>query len=127
MLLATARGIGLTPDSADFFSAAENLLAGNGLAVSGAGGTSRRLTLWPPLYPVLLTSGSLFGLTLTETNRWLAALLFGGTIYIVGLAARWYTASTIAATLSAAPVLCSASLLHVFSWARADGLSVMLR
>ncbi|UCG42169.1 MAG: hypothetical protein JSU73_09840 [candidate division WOR-3 bacterium] len=84
MLLATARGIGLMPDSADFFSAAENLLSGSGLVVSGAGGTSRPLTLWPPLYPFLLAGGGLVGLTLIETSRWLAALLFAGTILSSG-------------------------------------------
>jgi hypothetical protein len=126
VLLATGRGIGLMPDSADYLSAAENLLAGNGLAVSGTGGTSRPFTLWPPLYPFLLALGSLVGLELVETSRWLAALLFGGTVFMVGLAARWYTGSTMASVLSAALVLCSASLLHVFSWAQTDGLFIML-
>ncbi len=114
------------PDSADYFSAAENLLAGNGLVVSGAGGVSRPFTLWPPLYPFLLALGGLAGLGLVETSRWLAALFFGCTVFMVGLAARWYAGSTIASVLSAALVLCSASLLHVFSWAQTDGLLIVL-
>lgn len=126
LLLATGRGIGLMPDSADYFSASENLLAGNGLVVSGAAGTSRPFTLWPPLYPFLLALGGMAGLPLAEASRWLAALVFGLSVFMVGLATRRYSGSVIAGAAAAALTLGSASLLQVYSWAQTDGLFILL-
>lgn len=114
-------GIGLMPDSADYFSAAENLLAGRGLVVSGAGGATTPLVMWPPLYPLLLALSGLAGLPLVEASRWLAALFAAGTVLGTGLLVRRSTGSNTASLLASLLVLGSASVLETHSWALSEG------
>ncbi len=126
MLVATSEGIGLMPDSADYFAAARNLLAGNGLVMHAADGTFTPLVLWPPLYPIVLALAGLAGTALSEASRWPGALCFGGTVFVVGMMVRQYTGSRTAALLGGLLALCSASLLETQSWAQSEGLFTIL-
>ena len=126
MLFATAKGIGLMPDSADYFAAARNLLAGHGLVVHAADGAFTPLVLWPPLYPLVLALAGLAGTALSEAGRLTAAFCFGGTVFLVGLSVRQYTGSRTAALLGGLLALCSASLLETQSWAQSEGLFTVM-
>ncbi len=81
-LLATSRhGIGLSPDSAYYLSAAENLARGHGLVCFDGS----PLVAWPPLYSALLALPSLAGVGLAAA-RVLNAVAFGAAVHLAGLA-----------------------------------------
>jgi hypothetical protein len=50
--LTRSHGVGLTPDSVDYLSAADSLRAGQGMIQADG----RAFVLWPPLYPLLLAA-----------------------------------------------------------------------
>ena len=50
-------GIGISPDSARYLSVASSLREGRGFAIW----TGAPVTLWPPLYPVLISALGLLG------------------------------------------------------------------
>ncbi|MFO7768424.1 MAG: glycosyltransferase family 39 protein [bacterium] len=74
---ATPRGLGLTADSAVYLEAARSLTGGEGLRVHDGRGEQVLLSHFPPGYPIVLATGSLVGLTPSETARSLHALLAG--------------------------------------------------
>ncbi len=80
-------GLGLSPDSVSYVSAAQNVLAGEGLRLFDR----TPMVAWPPWYP--LTLAGLSALTdqppLTVAP-WLNAALFAGVVYLSGLFARRY-------------------------------------
>lgn len=73
-------GIGISPDSVNYISCARELIKGNGfLSYDGT-----PLTLWPPLYPVLLGSLGLAGIDPVVGARILNVLVFGLIIFFTG-------------------------------------------
>jgi hypothetical protein len=88
ILLATSRyGVGIVTDSVGYLAAARSIISGDGVI----GHLGIPLTDWPPLYPVVL---ALFGFILNTDPLLIAnvvnAILFGSTIYVVGLLTRRY-------------------------------------
>jgi len=85
MLLAISSsfGMGVSPDSTVYLNAADNLLAGKGLTVSLQ--ESAPLTHYPPLYPLLLSALSVFGLSPLAAARILHSLVFGLNILCCGI------------------------------------------
>ena len=77
-------GIGVYHDSAYYISAAQNLVAGEGLAWFGDGGELRTLTHFAPLYPLALAGGFALGIETDSVVRVIAALLYGGNIALLG-------------------------------------------
>lgn len=80
----TVNGIGLTPDSVVYISAAKSLLEGQGLFVGG-----EPMTHFPPVYSLLIAFGGLFTDNLVSSTRILHiffycanAILFGFCIFI---------------------------------------------
>jgi len=80
----TVNGIGLTPDSVIYISAAKSLLEGQGLYVGGV-----PMTHFPPVYSLLIAFGGLFTDDLISSTRWLHvffytanAFLFAYCIYV---------------------------------------------
>ena len=73
-------GAAVTPDSTYFLSTALNFLAGEGWR-DFAG---RPLTLWPPLFPLLLVASGWIGIEPLEAGRWINAAFFGLTILVAG-------------------------------------------
>ncbi len=76
ILWATPWGVGISHDSLFYFSAAENLVAGNGLFWSGEGGVLKPLVHFPPLYPALIALLIWAGVPPDAGARGLAAILF---------------------------------------------------
>lgn len=116
-------GIGLTPDSASYIAAARNIAAGRGAIVFDGS----PLTMWPPLYPILLAALEvLLGLDAEFSARLVNAVLFGGIVYLSGLLflrhlkSRWWA---FAGTLF---VLLSANLFQVGAMAWSEFLFVFL-
>jgi 4-amino-4-deoxy-L-arabinose transferase-like glycosyltransferase len=124
VFFATSRyGPGLTPDSANYFSAAAGISSGQGL-VSAAG---EPLVHFPPVFPAILAAVGVFGIDDASAVRLLNALCFvfviGATVSLV----RRVTASTVASFFAGAFVLFSAPLLDAFThaWSEAPFVAVL--
>ena len=82
VILMTSRfGIGISPDSACYFSIAENVVAGNGYAIYDL----QPAVAWPPLYPTTLALAGLFDIDYSLWARILNVLLAGGIVLVTSL------------------------------------------
>jgi hypothetical protein len=115
ILLSTARGVGLSPDSAIYLDTARNLLHGHGLVITFDSVAARPLTQYPPLYPALLAVGGLSGADLQDVARYLNATLFGALILLVGGAIYRQTQSLRISLVAALFVLASVGLINVYA------------
>jgi hypothetical protein len=71
-------------DSASYFSAARNLIAGDGLVISRVGGGKDLYQLFPPMYPITLgAAGWLLG-DLFTTAYWINIFAFGIFLFLAG-------------------------------------------
>jgi hypothetical protein len=82
-LYMTPYGAAVSPDSVKYITSARNLADGNGLLQLADNGELVPLTLWAPLYPVLLSAGALIGVDPWEFGRYLNAILFAGNILLL--------------------------------------------
>lgn len=109
------QGVGLHRDSAVFVSVAENLLAGSGF-VDWRGAP---MTLWPPLYPLLLAAGGLAGLDPRQAAGPLNAAVLGLTV----LAAGAWMRRRLRSRLLAAWGCLAAALSLPLAWAASQALT----
>ena len=116
VLISTApNGIALSPDSVAYVAAARSLSDGNGLTLFD----STPLTLWPPLYPAVLSAAQLlFGLDPVDGARIVNAALFGLIVYLSGLLFRRHLASSSFVILGLVTVFLSPALfgVSIFAW-----------
>ena len=75
-------GPGLTPDAADYLSAARNLAQGDGIVPFHTGSYAVR----PPLFPLVLAAGGVFGLEVIRVAAVVNALAFGTAVILI---AHW--------------------------------------
>jgi hypothetical protein len=84
-LVATADGIGISADSVIYISVAREIAAGHGAVVPfGTPQPTPLGTRVGPLLPMILATISRAGVDPVVGARWLNALLFGGTVWLVG-------------------------------------------
>ena len=102
-------GAAVWPDSTVYVSAALNFLDGTGLKDFA----DQNLTVWPPLFPLLLAFLSLFGLEPAEGGRLANAAAFGLTILACGFWLRRHLRSQPLALLAAASMAASLPLNHL--------------
>lgn len=115
-------GIGLTPDSVAYVSAARSLSAGNGLTLFD----SSPLTLFPPVYPVALSLAEFVSrLDPVEGARYANALFFGLIIYLSGIFFRRHLGSPAFVTVGLASVTLSPVLFERASFALAEPLFIL--
>lgn len=118
LVYATHWGVGVSPDSTHYISAARNLLGGRGLGRITPSGRWVPLVHWPPLFPVLLAGIGLLGIDPAHGARWLNVLIFGLNLLLIGFMIWRHTgrvawgAAAAALTLVASPLL----LIHVQAW-----------
>ncbi len=122
----TPYGLGLVNDSAFYIEGADNLLAGNGYVRTSGGGEIKPITHFPPLFSLLLAGVSLSGLELLGAARLLALLLFGTTIFLLGLSVYQLSRSPVFALLSAFLLATSDVFLGVYSMALSEALFLAL-
>ncbi len=113
-------GIGVYHDSVYYFTSAENLIAGDGLAWFGDGGELRTLTHFAPLYPLTLTLGMVLGIEAESAARVVAALLFGANIALLGWIIYRLTRRLWLGALCAALALFSSVILGVHLMAMSE-------
>jgi len=115
-------GVGISPDSVDYISTGENLLAGHGFVKFDG----EPFVLWPPLFPSLLAIFGAFGLNLLVAARFMNALAFGAIIILSGLVYFRLVKSIGLALIGALIVLVSLPLLEVTIFAWTEPIFVVL-
>ncbi len=117
-------GVGVSPDSVIYFSAADRLLAGQGLKPIGFHfspgiANGKPLVIFPPTYSVLLSLSSIFRSDPVHGAKWLHALLFAANAVLVAVIVYLGTSKSALATLGAVLLLLtSPSVLeiHMMAW-----------
>jgi hypothetical protein len=126
-LFMTRYGAGVSPDSVHYLASAENFSLGNGLVHLGNDGNFVPLTLWPPLYPLILAGGSIIRLDPWTFARYLNTILFGLNILLLQTMLYKATNRTWAITLAGtAALLVSPTVLEVHSWVWTEPLAILL-
>lgn len=120
-LQTTAYGVGVSPDSVNYFSTAENLAAGRGFRTFNG-----PLIHWPPVYPLLLALGPLAGIEPFHFVRPLNALLIAGTVAVVFAALLRLTESRTIAVAGGLALLFS-PVFHVagFAWSEVPFIALV--
>ena len=113
-----SHGAALTHDSVNYLSAAESLLAGEGLI------THRGLPLlfWPPFFPMLTSFIGFLGIEPVEAGRLLNAAAFGLLVLTAGLWLRRELASKVAAAGGAVAICVALPLNDVAAQFMTDAL-----
>lgn len=125
MLFVTKPGVGISPDSVTYISAARNLISGRGLSVSF--GNVAPLTHFPPLFPSIIALPGIIGLGPISVARWLNAILFGANILLIGLIIYSYAKkSTWIPILGSLLLLTSVDMLDIHSWVWSEPMFIFL-
>ncbi len=121
VLIATWRGIGLSPDSISYLSAGRSMASGGGLRVwHGA-----PLTDWPPLYPALLALLARIGLDPAHAARGVAVVVHAATLGVAGAWLLTRSRSAPVAWAGIAALAVAPHLLWVSSWAWSESLFML--
>lgn len=115
-------GLSISPDSADYLSAARTLALGLGFV----GYAGEPITSWPPLFPMILALFQQLGLSPLGTARLFNALLWGATTLLVATWVASVTRSAMLALLAALWVALSPTLLYYASMLWSEPLFVAL-
>ncbi len=118
LIASTPHGIHLSNDTFSYLGAASNLAAGRGWTYP-FGDVGAPVTLFPPLYPLVLAVPNRLGADVLSWTRWQNAVLLGVFVAAVGTAVRWATDRSVAPTAAAmllatfgVPTL----LVYSFAW-----------
>lgn len=120
--LSTSRGIGLTPDSANYFAAGGNLVDGLGLTTFD--GTP--LTMFPPGIPFLVAAGRLVHLDPATTLRIVNVVLAAAVVAIGYLLTTHYLRRGRAQLLVVVLLTINVALLDLFKMALSEGMFVVV-
>ena len=115
VLYSTPRGLGISPDSVQYVTAARGFLEGRGVW----------LELWAPLYPVALALGEWAGMDIFLWARLLNAALLGGNILLAALIiARHHPFTLLAPVIGAGLLLISEDIVTVHAWLWTEPLAL---
>src|SRR5512141_1115463 len=125
VLRATPEGLGLSDDSIAYIAGARSMLAGNGyreawLASNGP------VTHFPPAFPAVLAFFGTLGIDPLHAVRWVNALLFGASAFVLGILAWRMTPSLTAGLVLAGLFVLSGDLLQVYTAAMSEPLFIFL-
>ncbi len=123
LLVVSRRGVYLSPDGLAYVGAARNLVDGHGLTPPPG---APPLGNFPPLYSLVLAAGGVFGPDPLTVARVLSPLLFGATIFVVGLMAFRLTRSVLLAAAAQLLVLSGGDFLAFHSAALSEPLFLLL-
>ncbi len=115
-------GPGLSPDSASYVSAANNVASGKGLIeFDGA-----HLRGFPPLFPLILSIFSHVGIDPPAGARFFNAVMFGLIVFLSGLMLQRLVHSGGIVLAGSMSVLSAAPLVHVSSWVWTEPFFIVL-
>ena len=125
VLQATPEGAGLSDDSIAYIAGARSMVAGNGyreawLASNGP------VTHFPPAFPSVLAFFGYLGIDPLHAVRWVNALLFGASAFVLGILAWRMTPSLTAGLVLAGLFVLSGDLLQVYAMAMSEPLFIFL-
>jgi len=121
--------IGVTPDSLVYLSAADRLVEGKGLTPIGyhyapAIPSGQPLVSFPPAYPLLLASTSLFTSDRLAGAKYIHSFLFAANVFLLGLIIYISSRSIWPALCAMGLFQTSYPLLSIYTMARAEPLFV---
>jgi hypothetical protein len=119
-------GVSLGSDSAAYFAAARNLVAGHGLSWLSGGEQARPLVLHAPLYPLGLALFELASIDLAAAAGWINAIAFGLSALVLALLIVRLTGSRLFALLGSLIFLLSGEMLQLHAWAMSDPIYLSL-
>jgi hypothetical protein len=127
-------GVGVSPDSVIYLSAADRFVEGQGLKPVGFHyspkvASGKPLVSFPPTYPLLLSLSSIFSADRSNGAKWLDALLFAVNVVLIGIIVYVGTRKSALATLCAVLLfLSSPSVLeiHMMAWSEPPFISFSL-
>lgn len=122
-------GIGVTPDSVIYLSAADRLVAGKGLTPIGfhvvpAMPSGQSLTIFAPGYSLALASTTLFTSDRLTGAKYLHSLLFAANVFVLGLIIYISSGSVWPALCAMGLFQTSYRLLSVYTMVRAEPLFI---
>ncbi len=125
VLQATPEGSGLSDDSIAYIAGARSMVAGNGyreawLASDGP------VTHFPPAFPTLLAIFGYLGIDPLHAVRFVNALLFGASAFVLGIFAWRMTPSLTAGLVLAGLFVLSGDMLQVYAVAMSEPLFIFL-
>ena len=125
VLQATPEGAGLSDDSIAYIAGARSMVAGNGYREAWLA-SNQPVTHFPPAYPGLLASFGFLGIDPLNAARWVNALLFGASAFVLGILAWRMTPSLTAGLVLAGLFVLSGDLLQVYAMAMSEPLFILL-
>jgi hypothetical protein len=126
-LYSTSLGAGVSPDSTRYITAANSLNDGVGLQILAPDGGLEPLTLWSPLYPVILSIFGQIGIDIYDAARILNALMMGANVLLIGvMIARLTPGSWIAPLVGSSVLLISVDVISVHAWALTEPTAIFL-
>lgn len=126
-VIATSMGIGLSPDSAQYISGARCLLRGDGFSFPAGDGTPIPISLWPPMYSLVLAIPMALGVNEFTAARWLGGILYALNILLVyHLLVRATKGSRYVGLMGASFFLVSKDILLIHTWAWSEALFLSL-
>lgn len=108
-------GMGLSPDSASYVSAARGLLKGQGLVQPPQWNQTLPMFAYAPLFSILLAGLALGGIDVLVGAKFLNLLIFGANIFLTGFVTFHYTRSRWASWSSSFFILTSLVMLELHS------------
>ena len=125
VLQATPEGAGLSDDSIAYIAGARSLVAGHGYREAWLA-SNQPVTHFPPAFPAVLASLGYLNIDPLHAARWVNALLFGASAFLLGILAWRMTPSLTAGLVLAGLFVLSADMLQVYAVAMSEPLFIFL-
>ena len=111
-------------DSTAYIDTSRNCIAVHGFGHQTASGELEYTVGHPPLYQLVLCAFGRIGIDVMDTARWLNAILFGGTIFVVGAVIFSFGQSVWLSVVIGLAVLTSSPLISVYRGAMTEPLFI---
>ncbi len=120
LYLALGAGMWISDDTVIYFAAAENLATGKGLSWLSGRGEAKPMTLFPPLYPILMAGFHRLGWDLAQAARVVNAAAVAALVWLAGWTVWLATGGAWRALLAASFVLTSPILVRQYTRAMTE-------
>jgi hypothetical protein len=126
ILYYTRTGPGVRGDSVRYVMDAQNLLAGNGFSRSSGGTDVYPETGFAPFLSFILAGLGALRIDMYAGARFMDALLFGGTICLIGLLIWRFTRSWVACLIGSGLALTAGNMVEWHAWLMSEPLFIFL-
>lgn len=109
-------------DSTAYIDTARNCIAGYGFGHQTASGEFEYTAGHPPLYQLVLCASGRIGFDVIDTARWLNAILFSGTIFVIGALIFSLGQSIWLSVVICLLILTSPTIIAIYSGAMTEAL-----